>query len=444
MVSYGITETGFNQKTIDVIEDEFKELLKQFFGSSVDVSQLSPLWKMIQVPATEITHMWTLTEYMFYNLFINTAEKSSLDLLAEDIGLKRKDAISASVELTIYKNTDNAVIVPKDSMFETAEGIQFKTIEEIEIATGDKTTTTGTVDAIAVIAGITGNVGVGTILYPSSTISGVDSCYNSYAADGGEEKETDVALRKRIRAYVRAVWTEPAIRSAALNVEGVEGVKIIEYATSYDCLIVPKTVFTNELKTNVEDAIEKVTCITVEYTVLEAESVGIKITANISITTTYDEISAEQDAEVEIREYLQGLGIDDDVFKARVIQAIMETVGIENVSNVVLVGKPVNEKHRYLTASGYTYNLNYSTGIDSVEVVVKGTIGGTPDQTFVKGTDYNFSVSPAQIIFTGTGNLPDNDTDFYVTYTFPANAIGDIEINQNNIAVFDSVDFTVI
>jgi len=444
MAEYGITATGFNQKTIDVIEEEFKELLKQFFGTSVDVSQLSPLWKMVQVPATEATNTWTLAELMFYNNFINTAEGGALDLLAEDLGLSRKSAISAEAILTIYKNNDDPVTVPINSVFETSEGIQFKTDTELTIIVGAKETTTGTVNSIAINAGIVGNVAPNTIILLSAAISGVDRCDNLLAADGGEERETDSSLRKRVRSYVRATWTDDAIRAAALNVEGVDGVKIIEAATSYNCLIVPKTVFDNDLKTAVEIAIEPVTCITVEYTVLEAESVGIVITADINIEITYDETSAESDAEVEIREYLQTLGIDSDVFRSKIIQAIMETVGINNAYNVLLFARPNNETHLYLTASGLTYNLDYSTGTDSASVIVKGTLAASPDHTFVKTTDYTIGTSPARVIFTGSGDLPDNDTDIYVTYTFPANAIGDIEINQDDIASFGSIDFTVI
>jgi len=441
--TYGITTIGFNPKMLDVIEENFKELLVDYFGSNVDLSQLSPLWKTVQVVATEATLIWTQAEQLFYNNFIATAEGSALDLKLDDVGLERKPAIAAGVTLTIYKNTDNSVTVPQYSLFETTEGVQFFTDIEIQIAAGAKASTTGSVSATAAIAGIAGNVAQNTITTPTSTITGVDYCNNASIAEGGEEKETDSAARKRARDYVGAIWTAAAIRSAALNVSGVDGVKIIEFTTSYNCLIVPKTTFSAALQTSVEEAIEKVTAITVEFSVLESESVGLIIAADITIETTYDEISAEADAEVEVREYLQTLGIDDDVFKAKVTQAIMETAGILNVYNLVLLAKPINETHRYLTASGYTYNLDYSTGTDSASVIVKGTVGGTPDTTFTKTTDYTIGTSPARVIFTGTGDLPDNDTDFYVTYTYPANAIGDIEINQDDIAIFDSINFTV-
>ena len=441
MVNYGITDTGFVIKPIDVIEDEFKELLKAYFGSNVDLTQQSPLWKSIQVPAAEISQLWVYAENSFYNNFINSANGIALDLLSEDIGLERKDAISAGVTLTITKNTSSAVTVPQYSLFQTSEGIIFSTDIEIQIDVGDPATETGDVVATAVIGGVDGNVGLNTILTPTNTITGVDSSDNAAAADGGADIETDTALRKRVSKYIRATWTRDAIRAAALDVEGVTSVKIIEEATSYKCLIVPATTFDSALQTEVEEAIEKVTPITVEYSVLEAESVEIDVTGNITIESTYDENSAEADAEIEIREYLQTLAIDDDVINARIVQAIMEVVGIIDTWTVVLVGKPIEETHEYDGTA--IVALDYPTGVDTAAVVVTGFVSSSP-VTFTKGVDYQILTSPARIDW-GIGGLnPDNPSDFKITYTFPADAKGNIVVDQEDIAVFGSVDFTVV
>ncbi len=46
---------------------------------------------------------------------------------------------------------------------------------------------------------------------------------------------------------------------------------------------------------------------------------------------------------------------------------------------------------------------------------VVGTLGGTGGHIFVAGTDYSFTVD--SIVWTGTGNLPDDATDVVYTYT---------------------------
>ncbi len=437
--NYGITDTGFNPKPIDVIEDEYKELLKQFFGSNVDLSQFSSLWKLMQVSATETATIWLQSEQIYFSNFIQTATGISLDLLGEDIGLVRKQAISAVVELEIFKNTTNAVTVPEGSLFQTTENVIFTTLIEITIPAGAIDITTDLVNAEAIVAGIEGNVPANTIQFLTNVISGIASSDNALPAEGGIDVETDTAYRKRLRAFVRATWTAAAIRSAALNVEGVAGVKIIELATSYQCLIVPQTIFTSELQTEVENVIEPVTPVTVEFIVLEAETVLIDVTANVVLSGGLDETTAESQATTEIAEYLTTLDIDDDVIKSKVIQAIMKVIGIDNAYDVVLLGKPLEESHNFLTGTDI-YTLDYSTGNSITEVT--GTVGGSP-HTFTITTDYILLTSPARIDWSPAGTDPDDTTDFFVSYEYPADVKGDIVINQTNIATLDNVDFTV-
>jgi uncharacterized phage protein gp47/JayE len=435
---YGVTDTGFNPKPIDVIEDEYKELLKQFFGSNVDLSQFSSLWKLMQVSAVEVSTIWLQAEQNYFNNFIQTAVGVSLDLLAEDIGLTRKEAISSVVELEIFKNTTSAVTVPAGSLFQTSENIIFATLLEITIPIGPIDTTTGTVNAEAIVAGIEGNVPANTIKFLTNVISGVASSDNALAAEGGIDIESDTALRKRLREFTRATWTAAAIRSAALNVEGVAGVKVIELATSYDLLVVPQTIFTAELKAEIEAAIEPVTPVTVEFTVIEAESVLIDVTADVELSGGLDETTAESQATTEIQEYLSTLDIDDDVIRSKVIQAIMEVINIENAYNVVLLGKPKDESHTFELGTDI-YPLDYSTGTVITEVT--GTLSGSP-HTFVETTDYVLLTSPARIDWSSAGDDPDDATDFFVDYEYPADSKGDIVINQTNIAKLDNVDFS--
>lgn len=435
---YGITNTGFHPKPIDVLEEDAKEYLQQLFGSNVDLTQQSPLWRLTQVQLVEVSKGWLVSEANFYNNYIQTAEGVGLELLGEDLGLEIKEAVASVVELTIYKNSSASVTVPIGSLFQTLNGIIFATDIEITIPSGDPSTTTGLVMATCVVAGLNGNVSASTIIIPSNPITGVDSSTNLNTSYGGKDRETYTEYRKRLRSYVRSTWTASAIRSAALNVDGVSGVKIIEYTTSYDCLIAPQTSFTPELQTLIEIAIEKVTPVTVEYNVIESESVGIKIYANIILTTLLDIETARTLISTEISEYIASLGIDGDVYKSKIIQAILAVEGVLNIYNVELYGVPINEKHTYTTGT-LSYALNYATG-NGIDSIV-GKLSGV-DHTFVDSVDYNFSTSPATITWTGTGDLPDDLTEFKVTYQFPANAIGDIEIRQENIAVFSRIDLT--
>jgi uncharacterized phage protein gp47/JayE len=439
MSEYGITETGYVPKTIDVLETDAEELLVQQFGSNVDLSQQSPLWRLEQASLIEIALLWLNSEQIFYNLFVETAEGISLDFIGNGYGLNRHAAVAAEVSLDIYKSGSSAVVVPQYSQFQTSEGVVFSTDAEILIPAGDPASTFGTVLASAVVPGVSGIVAAGTITTPVYTISGIESSDNPAPSYGGEDAETDTEYRSRLRDYTSAVWTRNAIRSAALAVDGVASVKIIEGTTDYTCLVAAQTSYTQELEDAVSAAIGDETAITVEYTVEEAEQVAIDVTADVVLTSLYDESAAETDAQLEISSYIATLDIDDDVILAKIMHAIMSLSGIQNAYNLVLSGRVLSERHTYSTGT-LIYTLDYPDG--SSVIGVKGTFGGS-EHTFVEGVDYVFNTSPAEIEWLGA-DLPDDATEFFTSYYIPPNAIGDIEINEVNVATAGNVDFTEV
>ena len=430
---FGITDTGFNPKPIDILESDAKALLKQYFGDNVDLTQQSPLWRLIQVGLVEISQLWTTAEADFYSCYMQTGIGVALDLLGGDIGLTRKVAVASAVELTITKNTTQAVTVPAGSLFQTVDGIIFATNDEITIASGDPASHTGTVESTCTTEGLNGNVGQNTITVITNVISGVESVNNSSPALGGKDQEIDIDYRKRLMEYVRSTWTAESIRSSALNVDGVAGVKILEHDYSYDCLVVPTGLWTTDLENAISVAIEKVTPITVEYNVLEAETVGIVITAHCLLDPLFDLSSANAQASVKVASYISGLGINENVVLAKVIQSIMDVEGITNLYTIVMHGTATAEKHTFHTGTT-VYNLNYTTNgdIDSIT----GTVSGNP-HTFVHLTDYSYDYS-GHITWLGATE-PDDDTVFAVTYTVPADVLGDVEILTQCVARLNSL-----
>jgi uncharacterized phage protein gp47/JayE len=434
--NYGLTAFGYNPKPIDVIEEEYREFLQQNFGNYINVTSQSAMFKIVRVKAVQDNQLWVKSEEIFYNCFIKTAEGAALDLKGKDLGLERKPAFESTVTLTIIKDTSDAVTVPLGSLFQTSEAVIFQTTEAITIPAGDPGTTEGTVNAQAIIAGTSGNVGADTITLPVYTISGVDSSTNDVAAEGGTDKETDDDYKLRLDEYVKSVWTSAAIISAAKGVPGVENVKLIEAATSYTLLVVPTNTLTSEIEDNIDDAVNIVNPVTVEYTIVEAKEIIIDVTATV-VLFGIDLSTANSEGSIEIATYINSLGIDDDVFESKVIQAILEVNGINNVYDVTLEGKIIAEKHTYNTGTD-TYALDYQ-GDDIIEV--RGTLSSSP-HTFVETTDYVLLSSPTRIDWSPAGDNPDNGTEFEVDYDVPPNAIGDVIVNEDSVATTGIVNLS--
>lgn len=434
--NYGLTAFGYNVKPIDVIEEEYREFLQQNFGQYINVTSQSAMFKIVRVKAVQDNQQWLKAEEIFYNCFTKTAEGAALDLKGKALGLERKPAFESTVVLTIIKDTTDAVTVPLGSLFQTSEAVIFETLEAITIPAGDPLVEQGSANSQAIIAGTSGNVGAGTITLPVYTISGVESSTNSVAAEGGTDRETDDEYKLRLDEYIKSVWTAAAIISAAKNVSGVENVKLIEYATSYELLVVPTNELTPEIESNIEDAVDDVNPVTVEYTILEAKKIIINTTATV-VLRAIDISTANSEGSVEIAAYINSLSIDDDVFESKIIQAILEVNGIQNVYDVVLEGIVLVEKHTYNTGTD-EYALDYQ-GDDITEV--RGTLSSTP-HTFIKNTDYQLLTSPSRIDWSLAGDNPDNGTEFEVDYDVPPNAIGDIIINEDSIATNGTVNLS--
>jgi uncharacterized phage protein gp47/JayE len=437
--AYGITRFGYKVKPLDIIEDDLRAELLDKLGSNIDLEQTSPLWRNTQVIAIQLSYLWVKAQELYYNSFVSSSEGSALDLAGRSLGLERKPAEPAEVELTIYKNTSAEVTVPKRSHFQTTEGILFYTEIEITIPSGDPLTTFGTVNAICTTKGIIGNVGANSITLPAQTILGVDSSDNALSAIGGLDIESDIDYKRRLGNLVKATYTPEVIRRTALNVEGVSGASIKERDYDYDVLIAPTAFFDEDLRTEVENAVANVNPITVEFFVLESTTVIINVYADVTLKSGYAEETVESEISISINNYISNLQSGESVLKNKIIGLIMEYIGIDNLTTIDLEAIIDTEEITFSTGTD-EYELLY-TPITSV-IEVTGTVSGSP-YTFAETTDYNVLSSPARIDWSPAGTNPDNGTKFNVKYEIPENGNGDIEIKSEAVAKFGLLDLTI-
>lgn len=124
--------------------------------------------------------------------------------------------------------------IPEGTQVATAAGECFTTIGEARIFAG--TTETAPVYAVCTAVGGAGNVRANTIDAIQSTVPGVDAVRNSAPFVGGVDAESEADYQSRFREFILGLGRSsiPGIRSAALAVNGVRSVSIVEHFPSED------------------------------------------------------------------------------------------------------------------------------------------------------------------------------------------------------------------
>ena len=98
MADFGVTDTGFTIKGLDVILSESRDRARQMFGpvfgGAVDLTPTSTLNMILQVVAAEDAELWKRMEDLYYGNFVSTATGDALDLLGRDLGIPRQPLYS--------------------------------------------------------------------------------------------------------------------------------------------------------------------------------------------------------------------------------------------------------------------------------------------------------------------------------------------------------------
>ena len=164
--------------------------------------------------------------------FVELARGAQLDRVAADrYGLVRFGASPATVQVVLSRATPGAPTpgtYSAGSVIQTAGGVQFATDSD---ATFGNYTTSVTVDATALVAGLDGNVVAGTITgFSTAPFDATISITNPSQAAGGNDAESDIQFLGRIRAFFPTVRraTLGAIEYGAKQVPGVAVATAIE------------------------------------------------------------------------------------------------------------------------------------------------------------------------------------------------------------------------
>lgn len=271
-------------------------------------------------------------EQLYKACFADTSWGEYLTMIAEQYGVLRRAATKATGTITLTGKG----IVPTGSLFTTAAGTKFQTLEYRNV------NGTADVPVEAVNSGEAGDVKENTITVIPMSIPGITAVTNAEATSGGYDEEDDEDLLKRYLEKVRLPATSGnkyEYYEWAKSVAGVGDARVIPIWNgpgTVKVIIVDANmqVAPASLIKAVADYIETVRPIGATVTVVSPTPVPVKITAKVSGTLDKERYLRDVNA------YIAKKGMDlRSLSYARCIDILLNQSTVADCSDVRLNGK---------------------------------------------------------------------------------------------------------
>lgn len=265
---------------------------------------------------------------------------------------KQKEGQKATVNVVFTRNAALTTVstIPAGTRVSNGDLI-FITSGVTTIASGQ--TESSPIGAIAEEIGLKYNVAANTIRVIESNLSAeIVSVDNPYKAVGGTDAETQTQMLRRFKAYINGLQGSNrfGIMAGVLGLEGVRSVGLQEHFPPEDD-IYNFTVYVDDgtgllsedVKTQVETLINGND--TEENPGLRAAGINVNVKAatpipiDIVLTATVyrvEEARMRNDITVKLQEYINGLGIHENVVLTSIIVLLRQIPGLMDVSGLTL------------------------------------------------------------------------------------------------------------
>lgn len=243
-----LDENGFTRPTYNELVQDLTHKWLELFGEDANTAPNSAGGIFIRVLAYFLNLLYALAESVYQSQFADSATGTTLDQLAANLGLVRQAPQAAIGTVKIYGVA--GYVVPSGTLFQTSDGMNYITSENITLEDQGVTEIDMTVQGQGILSYNKQNLGIGTstVLYANGT----GSQYNkpddpsNYIAKqitpveevllvnvgkitGGADLEDDESLRERLEQASQEAPSSPynGVLSAVLNVVSVRSVKIV-------------------------------------------------------------------------------------------------------------------------------------------------------------------------------------------------------------------------
>lgn len=342
------------------LTDEIHQRMMANLPPDIDQSAGGFPWDLTRPTAIEKAEMvgFSLVETI-KNMFPMFADDYNiLNYHAENRGIPRKAAVRATVSVTI-KGTPGTKI-PNGFLFSTqatndAPAVEFETTAD---ATIPDSGTLSLDDISAVLGGTQGNVGAGSIIMQVAPIDGIKSVTNPSAASGGEDEETDDALRERMVEYDQTqgqsfVGSPSDYKRWALKVDGVGSAKVVS-ATDDSGLV---TIIITDAQGNPassalctavynyivrpDDEMQRLAPVNgANLSVITPTTLNISVSATVKLETSYTIGGVSAAFLTALKAYL--LTCSDEVRYTKIGSLLMDTSGVNDYSGLTINGGTSN------------------------------------------------------------------------------------------------------
>lgn len=331
-MEYGVTDTGFNVKGFNAIQESLENRARSLWDDDIDLSEGSVLRKLIDTISLEIARLWDTSQHVYSSSFVEEATGDSLDRIGMLVGVYRDPATFAEGIATF--EGDEGLTIDEGFTIQTNDGVKYATTENGEIDSSEELE----LNIRALRPGSNGNVSsLGVVNEFVDHKSGVTSVENTTTIDGGEDRETDSDLRIKIRnaIEVRAKATESAVKRELLDIDGVTSVSLQENFDRSVLLYIggigDKSEISDELSDEIDEAIDNVRAFGIPFSWDTPTHSDITI-ADI-YSSTGDLLSTPEDFRVEVTRE------DTDEAKETIVDNIMGYINSLDVNEDVVYRK---------------------------------------------------------------------------------------------------------
>ncbi len=333
--------------TYDEILERMEIRYEELSGHVPD--EASDIGIRLRVLAGEVFALYARLEYIKKQIMPSSADGDFLESHALMRGLQRKNGVAASGVVTFYTsgNAVGDVRIPKGTVVSTAGSgsVRFKTVEEAVISSGTSKTD---VMVEALVKGVRGNVGAGSVCLLVTPAAGIVRVSNASRIRGGSDIESDDQLRNRIlnsykdisngtnRAYyieqamsVSGVWSvgiEPRARGA-----GTVNVYIADRDGTAE----------NELIAQVQSKLDEAREINVDVLVKALAIVPCDVNVVISVKGGYDHNEVSANVAAAVNEYFLSLQGGQTVYLSEIGGCISNVEGVANYTFVKAVSDDI-------------------------------------------------------------------------------------------------------
>lgn len=333
----------------DEILGEMLSTYKEKVGFEPDSA--SDVGIRLRVLATQLDKQYDNVSQLALQVFPQSSTGEYLDMHAEIRGIRRKEAVHAQGELIFSRETGatSDLTVPEGTICATRSQpqIQFITVEDTTMATGQKQVS---VAAKAVASGIAGNVAAGAVSTMVSLAPGFTAVKNPADFTNGADEESDSALKERLLEDYRNIsnGTNSAFYyNTAMRHEGVQSVSVIPRQRGrgtvdvvfHDNGAIPYQTVLDQLQEQFDRSKE----VNVDVLVLAAKFLTVTINMRIEVADGYQFSDVQAACSKRIREYIEALGVGQSLILARFTGEIMAIEGVDNVR----IQDPFNDTHPY-------------------------------------------------------------------------------------------------